>query len=182
MSRLENIAEYASFRPDSSTQGFVMQQTMMRVKDPRASLDFYIKVLGMRLLQDLHFEEYKFSLYFVGYANEADIPQHKAERMAWCMRQAGTVELTHNWGTESDPDFKGYHHGNSDPQGFGHIGISVPDLEGACERFEQMGVAFRKKPNEGGMKGIAFLLDPDGYSVEVVNPTIMQGFTDRGTV
>jgi lactoylglutathione lyase len=78
----------------------------------------------------------------------------------------GVLELTHNHGTESDPDFKGYASGNSDPgRGFGHIAITVDDLEKACARFEQLGVNFKKRPSDGAMKHIAFILDPDGYVI-----------------
>lgn len=75
----------------------------------------------------------------------------------------GVLELTHNHGTESDGDFKGYASGNTDPgKGFGHIAITVDDVEKACDRFEQLGVQFKKKPSDGRMKNIAFILDPDG--------------------
>jgi lactoylglutathione lyase len=81
----------------------------------------------------------------------------------------GILELTHNHGTENDPEFAGYASGNSEPgRGFGHIAITVDDVEAACERFEKLGVLFKKRPNEGSMKGLAFILDPDGYWVEVV--------------
>lgn len=73
---------------------------------------------------------------------------------------------THNWGTESDPGFK-YHNGNSEPRGFGNIGVTVDDTYKACERFERLGVEFVKKPNDGKMKGIAFIKDPDGYWTEI---------------
>lgn len=73
-----------------------------------------------------------------------------------------------NWGTESNPDQK-YHDGNSDPRGFGHIGIMVPDVDAACERFESLGVTFVKRPNDGRMKGLAFIKDPDGYWIEIFN-------------
>lgn len=75
---------------------------------------------------------------------------------------AGVLELTHNHGTENDPGFK-YSNGNSDPgRGYGHIAITVDDVEKACDRLEKLGVPFQKKPNDGKMKGIAFVLDPDG--------------------
>ena len=61
--------------PDPSTKDFIFQQTMFRIKDPRASLSFYTGVLGMRLLKKLDFPDMKFSLYFLGFVNEADIPE-----------------------------------------------------------------------------------------------------------
>jgi lactoylglutathione lyase len=77
---------------------------------------------------------------------------------------SGVLELTHNHGTESDPNFQGYANGNSDPgRGFGHIAITVDNIESACDRFEALGVPFKKRLTEGKMKNIAFLLDPDGF-------------------
>ncbi|XP_061480880.1 lactoylglutathione lyase isoform X3 [Rhineura floridana] len=111
--------------PHPSTKDFLLQQTMLRVKDPKKSLDFYTRVLGMI-----------------------------------------------NWGTENDEN-QTYHNGNSDPRGFGHIGIAVPDVNEACKRFEELGVKFVKKPDEGKMKGLAFIQDPDGYWIEILNPNHM---------
>eukprot|EP00397_Hematodinium_sp_SG-2012_P067413 GEMP01104481.1.p1 GENE.GEMP01104481.1~~GEMP01104481.1.p1 ORF type:complete len:187 (+),score=14.52 GEMP01104481.1:110-670(+) len=157
--------------PDEATKDFIFQQTMFRIKDPKASLDFYTRVLGMRLLQKLNFPSMKFSLYFMGFESAKDIPQEEDERTTWCLSQKATLELTHNWGTESDPNFSGYHNGNSEPKGFGHIGIMVPDVEKACARFESLGTKFIKKPTDGTMKNIAFIQDPDGYWIEILNPT-----------
>ncbi|XP_068645732.1 lactoylglutathione lyase isoform X2 [Aristolochia californica] len=153
--------------PDEATKGYFMQQTMFRIKDPKVSLDFYSRVLGMTLLKRLDFPEMKFSLYFMGYENPAAAPTIPSDRTVWTFSQKATIELTHNWGTESDPEFKGYHNGNSDPRGFGHIGITVDDVYKACERFEQLGVEFVKKPVDGKMKGLAFIKDPDGYWIEI---------------
>ncbi|PXA97602.1 lactoylglutathione lyase [Nostoc sp. 3335mG] len=160
----------------SGTEGFVLNQTMLRVRDPIASLTFYRDVLGMTLLQQLDFAEMRFSLYFLAYLAEGEtIPQDPAERARFIFSRETTLELTHNWGTESDPDFAGYHSGNDEPRGFGHLGISVPDVDAACTRFETLGVPFRKRPQDGKMKGIAFITDPDGYWIEILSPTGMTG-------
>eukprot|EP00252_Welwitschia_mirabilis_P011445 TRINITY_DN256_c0_g1_i2.p1 TRINITY_DN256_c0_g1~~TRINITY_DN256_c0_g1_i2.p1 ORF type:complete len:184 (+),score=25.12 TRINITY_DN256_c0_g1_i2:218-769(+) len=152
-------------KPEDATRGYFIQQAMLRIKDPQRSLDFYSRVLGMRLLKRLDFPDMKFSLYFMGYEN-GEPPADPAERVVWTFQRM-TIELTHNWGTESDPDFKGYHNGNSEPRGFGHFGITVDDTYKACERFEKLGVEFVKKPDDGKMKGLAFIKDPDGYWIEI---------------
>lgn len=75
----------------------------------------------------------------------------------------GVLELTHNHGTESDSSFAGYASGNTDPgRGFGHIAITVDNVEETCARFEKLGVQFKKRLQDGKMKNIAFILDPDG--------------------
>ncbi|XVE59034.1 hypothetical protein DITRI_Ditri05aG0012500 [Diplodiscus trichospermus] len=153
--------------PDEATKGYFMQQTMFRIKDPKVSLDFYTRVLGMSLLKRIDVAELKFTLYFLGYEDVSSAPNDPVDRTVWTFGKPATVELTHNWGTENDPEFKGYHNGNSEPRGFGHIGITVDDTVKACERFEHLGVEFVKKPDEGKMKGFAFIKDPDGYWIEI---------------
>ncbi|MGB1030063.1 MAG: VOC family protein, partial [Pseudoalteromonas marina] len=75
------------------------------------------------------------------------------------------IELTHNWGTENDDSFTGYHSGNDEPKGFGHIGISVPDVYAASERFAKYDVEFVKKPDDGSMNGYWIeILSPDGIT------------------
>lgn len=155
-------------KSDASTKDFLFQQTMYRIKDPRRSLPFYSEVLGMTLLVKLDFPEAKFSLYFMGYEDQSDVPADPAARKVWAMSRKATLELTHNWGTECEAG-EPYHNGNSDPRGYGHIGVMVPNVDAACERFEKFGVEFVKKPNDGRMKGLAFIKDPDGYWIEIFN-------------
>ena len=96
---------------------------MLRVRDPEISLNFYTEVLGMRLIETFNFENMSFTLYFLGFDAGFDsaMPEDRAERVMWLASQSGILELTHNHGTESDDGFTGYHDGNSEPQGFGHI-------------------------------------------------------------
>lgn len=172
--------------PPAETQGFVFNQTMMRIKDPVASLNFYQQVLGMTLYQRVDFAEMSFSLYFLGYPSNhpgVPLPEDPIERSRVSFQQSALLELTHNWGTEDDADFEGYHDGNAEPRGFGHIGITVPDVDTACQRFEQLGVEFVKKPNDGSMKGLAFIKDPDGYWIEILNAhSITALIEERGSL
>ena len=151
----------------SATDGFVLNQTMLRIKDPERTIPFYRDVLGMTLLDRYDFPAGKFSLYFMGYPG-GPIPSDPAERVRWVFEQPALLEFTHNWGTEADAAFA-YHNGNSEPRGFGHIGLSVPDVAAACARFDELGVEFVKRPDEGAMRGLAFVRDPDGYWIEIVS-------------
>jgi lactoylglutathione lyase len=82
------------------TRGFVLNHSMLRVKDPAVSLDFYSRIMGMRVLRKLDFPEMKFSLYFLAVAEVAsNAPDHVGDRTAWTFSQSGILELTHNWGT-----------------------------------------------------------------------------------
>jgi len=155
---------------DQETINYRLNHTMLRVKDPVKSVDFYTRVMGMILLRKIDFPAAKFSLYFLGSFDQhevKDIPESDEERRSWVLAQKSILELTHNYGTETDNNFS-YHHGNSEPRGFGHIAFRVPDVQKACERFEKMGVVFQKKPSEGKMSNIAFIKDPDGYWVEIL--------------
>jgi len=160
------VCEHAPSEP----LGFVLNHSMLRVKDPAISLDFYSRIMGMRLLRKLDFPEMSFSLYFLAVAETArHAPEDQGERTAWTFSQAGILELTHNWGTESDAVFK-YHDSNSQPQGFGHICFSVPDLDAAVKWFDDNQVVYVKRPDQGKMKDVAFIKDPDGYWIEIVEP------------
>ena len=131
-----------------------MMHTMLRVTNLDRALQFYCEVLGMKLLRRKDYAEGRFTLAFVGYGDE---------------RATTVLELTHNWGTEADPAFK-YHDGNAQPQGFGHICFAVPDLDAAVAWFDQHQVPYVKRPEQGKMRDVAFIKDPDGYWIEIVEP------------
>jgi lactoylglutathione lyase len=118
---------------------------MIRVKDAQKSLQFYQDIFGMQLKRTSENTAAKFNLYFLGYGDDAvDGKTANSE---------GLLELTWNYGTENDPDFK-YHNGNDEPQGFGHICVSVDDIDAACKRFEEKGVNWKKRLTDGRMKNI----------------------------
>jgi lactoylglutathione lyase len=156
--------------PPRASDGFTLNHCMLRVKDPAVSLAFYTRVFGMRLLRKLDFPEMSFSLYFLHRAQAGEtVPEDVGERTAWTFAQRGILELTHNWGTEAQDGFK-YHDGNAQPQGFGHICFSVPDLDAAIAWLDENQLSYVKRPEQGKMRDVAFVKDPDGYWIEIVEP------------
>ena len=154
--------------PDPATKEFVYNHTMIRVKDLQKSLDFYTRILGFTLLEKKDFPEACFSLYFLALlADKSQIPADPTARHQWRKSIPGVLELTYNHGTEKDEQFA-YHSGNSEPRGFGHLCVAVPDIKAACQRFEDLGVTFQKRLSDGRMRSIAFIKDPDGYWVEII--------------
>ena len=119
--------------------------TMLRVVDLDRSIAFYTEVLGMRLLRRHDYPEGKFTLAFIGYQEESD---------------GAVIELTHNWGVES------YDLGT----GFGHIALEVDDAYAACAEIKERGglVTREAGPMKHGSTVIAFVQDPDGYKVELI--------------
>lgn len=120
--------------------------TMIRVGDLEKSIAFYTEALGMELLRKQDYPGGKFTLAFVGYGDEAS---------------NAVLELTHNWDTSS------YELGN----GFGHIAIGTDDIEGACARVREYGGEVTREPGpmKHGSTVIAFVKDPDGYSIEFID-------------
>ncbi|WP_067218453.1 lactoylglutathione lyase [Marinomonas gallaica] len=174
MSRHFEQAEGLCEEKDPATNGFVFNQTMLRIADPVRSLDFYTRVMGMTLLKKLDFPEMEFSLYFLTYGEDfSDISADDDKRTAQTFGRPAVLELTHNWGDTADT--VEYHSGNNDPRGFGHIGFHVPKLEEACQRFEDLGVSFQKKLADGKMNYIAFIKDPDGYWIEIFDANRVKG-------
>ncbi|RPA74882.1 glyoxalase [Ascobolus immersus RN42] len=164
------MADAKPFNTDTSK--YLLNHTMIRVKNPTVTSEWYHKHFGMKLVHSMSFEDSKFALYFLGF----DLPHYSDKH--WTSRQ-GLLELTHNYGTENDDSFK-VANGNEDPhRGFGHICISLPNLEETCAKLETAGVSWKKRLTEGRMKNIAFALDPDGYWVELVqSPPQLNAATD----
>ena len=158
----------------AQTTGYTFNHTMLRVKDPEKSLAFYTGILGMTLLAVKKFLDMGFDLYFLAKLteNERENLPSGDDLEIFAFRQRGILELTHNYGTETQADFS-YHDGNSEPQGFGHICFSVPNLDEAVAWFDENNVEFKKRPEDGSMKNIAFIKDVDGYWIEIVQADLM---------
>lgn len=119
--------------------------TMLRVGDLQRSIDFYTKVLGMKLLRTSENPEYKYSLAFLGYGSNPDHAE---------------LELTYNWGVDT------YDMGSA----YGHIAISAEDIYKTCDQVRAAGGNITREPGpvKGGTTVIAFITDPDGYKVELI--------------
>ncbi len=119
--------------------------TMIRVNDLGQTLKFYCDALGMKLLRRKDYPEGKFTLAFVGYGSEED---------------SSVVELTHNWDTKS------YDQGNA----FGHLAVSVDDIYKTCDELRRKGVKITREPGPMKFGGgpIAFIEDPNGYKIELI--------------
>lgn len=178
---MSSFSEFEVIHSEAQRQHkFSWQQTMLRIKDPKVSVPFYEKNFGFKLIHKYDFPQWNFGLYFMAILPELEdaivnVPNPiagttEAEEYLWAM--SGTcLELTHNYGTENDENFK-VNNGNVEPhRGFGHIAVMCKDVYASCEELEANGVLFQKKPDEGRMKGLAFALDPDGYWIEVVKRT-----------
>jgi len=161
---LAAAAAAASSRPS-------WHQTMLRIRDPKESLAYYQENYGMRLLDKIDFPDAKFSLYFLATMKDSEPSPEPgtlaAHKYLWSF-EGTTLELTHNWGTEDDPS-PCYHPGNDPGDGFGHIAFACDDVYKTCHELEvENSVSFKKRPDEGRMKGLAFAYDPDKYWVEIV--------------
>jgi lactoylglutathione lyase len=139
-------------------QAYRLNQTMARVKDKDVSVKFYEDVFAMNLKRVSENKDAGFNLYFLGYGPPAGSDSTRGTNPG--AGREGLLELTWNYGTEKK-EGKVYHDGNAEPQGFGHLCVSVDDLEVACKRFEEKGVTWQKRLMDGRYR-VAFILDPDG--------------------
>jgi len=119
--------------------------TMLRVGNLERSIEFYTEVLGMKLLRQKQYPEGEFTLAFVGYGEESD---------------TAVIELTYNWGTDN------YDLGN----GYGHIALGVDDIYATCDELKRRGGQVTREPGpmQHGNTVIAFVEDPDGYKIELI--------------
>ncbi len=119
--------------------------TMLRVGNLQRSIDFYTQILDMKLLRTSDNPAYKYTLAFVGYGNNPDHAE---------------LELTYNYGVES------YDLGTA----YGHIALGVPDVAAACDKIKAAGGVVTREagPVKGGTTVIAFVADPDGYKIELI--------------
>lgn len=119
--------------------------TMLRVGDLQRSIDFYTRVLGMKLLRKSENSEYKYILAFVGYGDEKD---------------EAVIELTYNWGVSE------YELGSA----YGHIALEADDIYATCDALRAAGAKITREPGpvKGGTTVIAFVEDPDGYKIELI--------------
>ena len=131
-----------------SESQYRLAHTMIRVRDLERSLDFYTRILGMQVLRQKEYPEGKFTNTFVGYGPEDTHP---------------AIELTYHWGLEEPYDM-----GN----GWGHVALEVPDVYAACEALQSVGANITRAPGpmKNGTRVIAFVEDPDGYKVELLEP------------
>ncbi|MCU4676477.1 lactoylglutathione lyase [Catenovulum sp. 2E275] len=127
--------------------------TMLRVGNLDKSIEFYTQIMGMTLLRKHDNPEYKYTLAFIGYGEE----EHNT-----------VIELTYNWGVEK------YDLGNA----YGHIAIEVDDIYTTCEQIKNAGGLISREPGpvKGGTVEIAFVKDPDGYSIELIQKQENIGF------
>jgi len=130
----------------AGTDAYRLLHTMIRVKDQDKSIDFYTRHLGMKVLRQKDFEGGRFTNTFIGYGDESS---------------EAVIELTYNW-DQDEP----YSHGS----GFGHLAVGVPDIYATCEALEAEGVSIPRKPGpmKHGTTVIAFIEDPDGYKIELI--------------
>lgn len=130
----------------AKASSFRLAHTMIRVFDLDKSIDFYTRLLGMHLMRKKDYPSGEFTLAFVGYGTEDD---------------NAVIELTHNW-----PQKEPYQLGNA----FGHMAIHVPDIYGTCEKLAAEGVKIPRAPGpmKHGGSVIAFIEDPDGYKIELI--------------
>lgn len=152
--------------PGTISNLFNFSQTMLRVKDAKKSIAFY-EALGMKLVHSLKFDD--FSLFYLASSvtDSLEMTGEEAQSILGS-RFDPVLELTHNHGTEDDDDFNHYNGNEEGRQGFGHIGFLVDDVYEACDSIRDMGYGFKKEPDGGSMKGLAFAYDPDGYAIEII--------------